>query len=259
MPKYVFIIPYRNREMHKHFFDKYMSYVLEDLPDYEIVFSHQNNNLPFNRGGMKNCGFLYIKQKYPETYRDIIFVFNDIDTVPYKKNLLNYDVNDGEIKHYFGFEFCLGGIFSIKGKDFERINGFPSLWSWGWEDTVIYERALQSNISVNRDQYYHFGDSHILHFADDLCKKVSMKNRSDYQNRKIVDGLSNIKNLMFDFNTETNMLDVKHMECSYLPYDNTEISLRLKGTGDKKTNIQKPNQPFNFMLGNARRNYLMIA
>lgn len=258
MPKYVFIIPYRNREMHKHFFDKYMSYILEDLNDYEIVFSHQKNNLPFNRGGMKNCGFLYIKQKYPESYRDIIFIFNDIDTVPYKKNLLDYNVRDGEIKHYFGFDFCLGGIFAIKGKDFERINGFPSLWSWGWEDTVIYERALQSNINVNRDQYYNFGDSHILHFADDLCKKVSMKNKSDYQNKKIIDGLSNIKNLIFEFNTETNMLDVKHMECSYLPFDNTEINLRLKGIEDKKTTNTIKQANNNFMLGKSKRTSVRI-
>jgi N-terminal domain of galactosyltransferase len=225
MVKYVFIIPYRDREMHKHFFERYMSYVLEDLNDYEIIYSHQKNNLPFNRGGMKNCGFLYVKQKYPETYKDIILIFHDIDTVPYKKNLLSYDLNPNEINHYYGFDFCLGGIFAIRGSDFERINGFPSLWSWGWEDTVIYERALNAGIKVNRDQFYKYGDNHILHFADDITKMVSMRNKDSYLKKQIYDGLSHIKNVRFEFNKETNMLDVKHMECSYLPYDNSQVSL----------------------------------
>ena len=242
MPKYVFIVPYRNREMHKHFFDKYMSYVLEDVTDYEIIFANQNNQLPFNRGGMKNCGFLYIKQKYPESYKDIIFIFNDIDTVPYKKNLLNYDVQKNEIKHYFGFEFCLGGIFAIRGEDFERINGFPSFWSWGWEDTVIYERALSKRMKVNREQFYNIGDSHILHFVDDLTKRVSMKNKESYMKRTVYDGLTDLQNINFSFNSETNMLDVNHMECSYSPYDNSEVNLVVKL--DKKKTVNKSNSMF---------------
>jgi N-terminal domain of galactosyltransferase/N-terminal region of glycosyl transferase group 7 len=258
--KYVFIVPYRNREMHKHFFDKYMSYVLEDMRDYEIVFAHQNNTLPFNRGGMKNCGFLYIKQKYPETYKDIIFIFNDIDTVPYKKNLLNYDLSPNEIKHYFGFNFCLGGIFAIRGSDFERINGFPSLWSWGWEDTVIYERALKMGIKINREQYYDFGDSHILHFVDDLSKKVSMKNKQAYLNKQIFDGLHQLRNVNFNFNAETNMLDVNHMECSYSPNDNTEINLVLKINDNQppKPNSNHNPNPKNFMLGRGKRTMVRI-
>jgi hypothetical protein len=265
MIKYAFIIPYRNREMHKHFFDIYMKYLLEDMDhnDYEIVFSHQKNNLPFNRGGMKNCGFLYIKQKYPDTYKDITFIFNDIDTVPYKKNLLNYDLNGNEIKHFFGFDFCLGGIFSIKGRDFERINGFPSLWSWGWEDTIIYERAIHAGINVNRDQFYKYGDSHILHFADDLCKRVSMRNKEAYENKMIVDGLSDMKNLNFKFNAETNMLDVKHMECSYLPLDNSEVSLVVKSSKSQENPIQpilhNPNNTMNFMLGKHKRTHVKIV
>jgi len=238
--KYIFIIPYRDREKQKHFFDNYIKYLLEDYdPDsYEIIFAHQKNNLPFNRGGMKNCGFLYAKNKYPETYKDLIFIFNDIDTLPYKKNLLNYDLEPNEIKHFYGFDFCLGGITAIRGSDFEKINGFPSLWYWGWEDTVLYERAKASYIKINRDNFYRFGDPHILHLMDGVQKNYSDIMYQKYKNKTILDGLSNIKNLNYTMNE---LLDIGHFECSYSPIDNSIKTLNLQNsplpaTAQKKTN-----------------------
>ena len=89
-PKIVFIVPYRDREQQKFFFSKHMSYVLENYEprEYEIYFSHQLDNRTFNRGAMKNIGFLAMKQKYPDDYKKITFVFNDVDTIPYK----NYSI-----------------------------------------------------------------------------------------------------------------------------------------------------------------------
>lgn len=252
MIKYAFIIPYRDRECHKHFFLKYMEYLLEDysIESYEILFCHQNNNLPFNRGAMKNAGFLYIKEKYPENYKNIIFIFNDIDTLPYKKNMFNYDVNSNEIKHFYGFKFALGGIFSIRGEDFEKINGFPGLWSWGWEDTIIQERALNLNMKINRDIFYEYGSKDILHMIDGLIKNVSLKNRDNYKKKNIVDGLNTIKHLQYSKNEKTNMLDIVTYINMYEPQDNTVINAKLllnnKIDEKNKVNEIKNENSFNF-------------
>lgn len=231
----IFIIPYRNREHQKHFFDRYIQYLLEDMDSstYEVVFAHQNNSLPFNRGALKNIGFLYAKEKY-SYYKDIVFVFNDIDTLPYKKGLLDYTLKKNELKHYYGFKFCLGGIVAIRGEDFERINGFPSFWYWGWEDTILYERAVSANLHINRTQYYDYGDSSILHLLDGIYKDVSFKNRDMYNQGNIQDGLTTLTNIVYE---KTDMLDIDSFCCSYSPQDSSVVQLKLK----TKNHLDKPN------------------
>jgi hypothetical protein len=77
-PKLVFVVPYRDRELQLGFFRSHMAKVLEDEPSYEIFFVHQQDKRTFNRGAMKNIGFLAMKERYPKTYGDITFVFNDV-------------------------------------------------------------------------------------------------------------------------------------------------------------------------------------
>jgi hypothetical protein len=217
----IFIIPYRAREKQKHFFDIYMKYLLEDIDPstYEIVFAHQANDLPFNRGAMKNIGFLYAKNKY-SYYRDIVFVFNDIDTLPYKKGLLDFSLKNNEIKHYYGFKGCLSSLFAIRGSDFERINGFPSFWNWGWEDTIIYDRAVAANIIINRDQFYDYGDSSILQLIDGIKKEIPLKIESLYKKMIILDGLSTLKNIIYEKN---DLLDITSFECGFNPYEDNHV------------------------------------
>jgi len=61
IPKYVFIVPYRDREPHRVFFSTYIYKIMEDIPseDWTFYFIHQNDKRPFNRGAMKNIGFSY--------------------------------------------------------------------------------------------------------------------------------------------------------------------------------------------------------
>ena len=222
-PSYVFIVPYRDRIPHLTFFRKYMSYVMEDYDQdsYLILYVYQKNNLPFNRGAMKNMGFIFVKETYPEDYSSMILIFNDVDTVPYEKNLLNYDVSFGEIKHYYGYKFVLGGIVSIRAIDFEKLNGFPNYWSWGFEDNVLQKRALKENITINRSQFYPISSMEILHLMDNMQKTIERRNiwKQSNPNYHEKDGIQTLKNYHYDFDSQTNMLNITTFNSLYKPSD----------------------------------------
>ena len=176
-PSIVFIIPYRDRPEQKFVFEKYMNYILEDYKksDYAIFFVEQQDNRSFNRGALKNIGFLAMKNKYPSHYQKMTFVFNDVDTFPYKKGIIDYKTRMGIIKHFFGFEYTLGGIFSITGADFERIGGFPNFWTWGYEDNIIYNKACKTQgLVVDRSVFFKVFDHKIVHMTDSLKRTINI-------------------------------------------------------------------------------------
>lgn len=199
IPKLIFIVPYRDREQQKHFFNRQMDYVLEDIgkDNYEIYFAHQCDNRDFNRGAMKNIGFIAMKEKYADNYKDITFVFNDVDTMPYTKNFLNYETKKGDIKHFYGFTYTLGGIVSIKGCDFEKVNGFPNFWAWGYEDNLFQERVLKNGLKIDRDQFYPIMDKNILQNKDGLERIVNRKEYDRFKNNT-TDGICTIQNIVYE-------------------------------------------------------------
>ena len=248
-PSIVFIIPYRDRPQQKFVFEKYMKYILEDYKksEYAIYFVEQKDMRSFNRGALKNIGFLAMKKKYPKSYKKITFVFNDIDTFPYKKGILRYKTYTGVIKHFFGFEHTLGGIFSITGADFEKLGGFPNFWTWGYEDNVIYNKACKSfDIRVDRSVFFEVFDHNIVHMTDSLKRTLNLNQINDKdpiveQNNTV----SNITNLNYVINER--MIIVKGFDV-ILPYEEKITQHDIKLT-DSPASIQRMKRRFNNVNG----------
>ena len=119
----------------------------------------------------------------------------------YASQGLDYHTEKGRVKHFYGFIYALGGIVSINAGDFEKVNGFPNYWAWGYEDNALNDRVIANKIIINRKNFYHILDKKIKHLGDGLVKKV---NKTDYQifKKKINEGISTIKDLKYKKNVD---------------------------------------------------------
>ena len=87
----IFIVPYRQRPAELSVFLSHMKYILEDVEDeYFIYIINQADERPFNRGAMRNIGFLMAKEQFPENYKDIDLVFHDLDNLIGENNQVDF-------------------------------------------------------------------------------------------------------------------------------------------------------------------------
>ena len=225
IPKIVFIVPYRDRENQKNWFTQKINHLANIIPFFEVYFIHQNDVRIFNRGAMKNFGFLHIKKKYPRDYKTISFVFHDVGTFPQRNVLLKYSTHEKIVKHFYGFQHTLGGIISIKGKDFETMNGFPNYWGWGFEDNVLQERCLNNQIRIDRKQFYKINDKNIHHFQDERFKIFNAKNMERVHNDKTLHGIKTLSNYSMKEECLDNdymfMVHITGFDCEYDPSNET--------------------------------------
>ena len=211
LPEFIVVVPYRDRSNHRALFTQMMPYILEGKR-YEIVFTHQCDKRPFNRGAMKNTGFLYLKKFYPNEYKNITIVFNDVDVMPWYKDQFDYKTVPGEVKHFFGFGWALGGIIAINAGDFERINGFPNIWSWGLEDNILEKRCNVAGIKINRENMVLFDteNKNIINLQHGGVRLLSDYIGPKYTLDTGVDGIKSLYNMNLDVVKITNnIVEVK--------------------------------------------------
>ena len=204
IPNRVFIVPYRDRPAQKAEFIRRLTYLLEDETvsnPYEFYFAHQSDGRQFNRGAMKNIGFLAIKNKYPNQYKTITFIFHDVDTWPARNGLLDYNTTAGVVNHFYGATFALGGMFAIKGADFEKSQGFPNFWGWGLEDNVIQKRCLAVGLTIDRSNFYGMKDPNILRANDGFNRIVGKRDATVYKFES-PDSIDSIANLNYKIENE---------------------------------------------------------
>jgi hypothetical protein len=228
IPKLVFIVPYRDREQQYKFFSKHMKTLLEDYneKDYKIYYIHQTDTREFNRGAMKNIGFITVKEKYPNDYKNITLVFNDIDIMPFTKNFIDYETTPGIVKHFYGFTYTLGGIVSIKASDFEAINGFPNFWAWGYEDNMLQKRA-EKRYRIDRSNFYPIMDKNFLTLHDGITRLVN-KREFDRYIHQTNEGIYSIKNLSYEIDNQTGFVNVVRFKTDTEPQskENNNYDLR---------------------------------
>jgi hypothetical protein len=218
-PTRIFIVPYRDRLSDKVSFLENMNILLADTlvsEPYEIYFAHQYDTRPFNRGAMKNIGFLAMKAKYPSAYKDITFIFHDVDTWPSEKDLIDYSTTPGIVRHFYGYDYTLGGMFAIKGADFEKSRGFPNFWGWGIEDNAMNDRCLKAGLTIDRSQFYDIADKRIARTFDGFNRIISKRDSLLYK-QTACDDLYALKNLQWTFKNE--YINVKNFECSMNPHE----------------------------------------
>lgn len=249
IPKIIFIIPYRDREEHLKCYinhiNKTKKYYNWNNGYMKFFFIHQKDKRNFNRGAMKNIGFIFVKNKYPNNYKNITLVFNDIDTYPETPELINYETQEGIVKHFYGYNWSLGGIFSIKSSDFEKTKGFPNFWGWGLEDNVMNDRCNQI-LTIDRKNFYDIRDKKIIRLNDGIIRTKSNREQYIYKYEK---------NLLDDFTMINNL---EYVEDGYFV---NVINFKLNRNYDKNElmdyDIRKGNK-IHFERGFYRKNWSMF-
>jgi hypothetical protein len=248
-PKTIFIIPLKDRPTHKIKFINYFNNLLKEndtlnIHNTKLFFINQNDNRLFNRGAIKNIGFIIVKKLYPETYKSINLIYHDVDTIPKDFKLFDYKTFKNSIKHYYGFTYTLGGIFAITAGDFELTKGFSNFWGWGYEDNVLLNRAIKHNININREVLLSPLDNKIIRFTDENSdtitnnKIVSQREIAMYVFKEKLDDLYDITNLNYTENILNNInifqYDINEFNTSRM-YTQSEI----KVVNVSKTTISK--------------------
>ena len=115
-----------------------------------VVVCSQPVGAPFNRGLVKNVGFLMARPAPAD-----VVVFHDADLLPGPAFPATYPaLCQGSIAHLYGHRHCLGGIVATHPDTFLSLNGFcNSQWAWGGEDRWLQRSAEAVGVRIDRSTF----------------------------------------------------------------------------------------------------------
>jgi hypothetical protein len=158
MPPLQIVVPYRNREAHfKSFVPHLRAYFARDKSDrhipYRVLIVEQDGNDPFNRGALKNVGFMLGAAESEYT------CFHDIDYLPIWADYSYTDEPTRIVWHgaqtrpiapeksirkiINDMEDLFGTVILVPNRLFTAVNGYSNeYWGWGFEDSDLKRRFL---------------------------------------------------------------------------------------------------------------------
>jgi hypothetical protein len=163
MKRLTIVVPYRDRADHLNQFVPHLrAYFARDkldcTLDYRVLIVEQEPGTPFNRGALRNIGFMLTSSDSDYT------CFHDVDYLPVWADYSWTDIPKQIIWH--GMEEIpispassmvishnIADLFSavvlIPNHLFRNANGYPNCyWGWGFEDMELKSRFLAQSIEL---------------------------------------------------------------------------------------------------------------
>jgi hypothetical protein len=149
------LVPYRDNPAKerspqlKAFVDHFSKSPWNKFPVY--VMEQSEDNRAFNRGALLNVGARLAK-KHSHLILHDVDLLPDTSMVSYYTMIPTHPVHIGTVwRTKYTSERFLGGILSLRWKEFETVNGYPNqFWGWGGEDDVLRNRFIKSKIPIYR-------------------------------------------------------------------------------------------------------------
>lgn len=155
------VVPYRDRAEHLREFLPHIREYLEDAGvAHSIIVAEQEDGLPFNRGAMKNAGFLL---GAPSDYT----CFHDVDYLPLTADYgwtddpaclvlagtqgLSVKTGDPSQPIQLDMTNFFGGAVLIPDALYRKVDGYSNrYWGWGYEDSDLLDRFTAAGIPCVR-------------------------------------------------------------------------------------------------------------
>ncbi len=166
MKRLSIVVPYRAREHHlKIFVPHVRAFFSRDKLDhaipYQVLVVEQEHGLPFNRGAIKNVGFLLGQDSSDYT------CFHDVDYLPiwadyswtdhptpivwYGAEVRPIAPGRSSAVAVNQMESFFGGVLLVPNAAFMHVDGYSnSYWGWGSEDVDLRNRFLAASVQLGR-------------------------------------------------------------------------------------------------------------